>query len=336
MSLLEVPDEGSLPEKPTRRVEKFNEVVVPEGWGMLYHGTNLSKKGWDNEADPFAAQNITLGRSLSVITERDGKMDDFRTIRSYSMSVKRPELSAEELARRNKPFEIRVLFYEEPKIIAGDLETFKTRNGYNLPDETLEKIQRYYFKNEQNGRHPFVPRGTTLIKLSQAQENGKNLLYYVPEDILADYLESSGIKDERLETIAAQYPEKKRREEEAKAQAEKERQDRHRQWELSITSEQREKVEQWNEVFKERVQQWSMNGREAARYIQLLLDMDIGNLETAADIERFTAGGVVLTSEQLQVLFENLKSDSPLFEAVWENNRQLPGVISPEEAVQKP
>lgn len=166
------------------------EIVIPRGWTYLKHGTNFLN--WQ-ETDLFTAEQIQLNRNLAVITKEDSEKDaksasSYNTTKNYSYVSKPKGMSDEQYAQLNKPLEIRVLFYKNHIREKTDPEYAEKLNA-----ATKELIAKYYFINEQHGRHPVVPRKEVLIKLDHKVENGVDVFYFVPKTVLAEYLQESEV-----------------------------------------------------------------------------------------------------------------------------------------------
>jgi len=167
------------------------KAVVPRGWTTLKHGTNLLNWG---DINPYTSDRIKIEKPLSVISQEDYERDrqlggQYDTTRGYASMARRPEgISDAEFEKKNKPFEIRVLFYQDHARHVTDPEY---KQG--LDKKTMDKIAKFYFANTQGGRHPLVPRGETLVKLGQVQEDGKDVFYYVPESLADAYSKESGV-----------------------------------------------------------------------------------------------------------------------------------------------
>lgn len=177
--------------------EKEFQAVVPRGWTTLKHGTNLLNWG---KINPYASDRIKLERPLSVISQEDFERDQqaggqYDTTKSYAEMTRRPEgMSDTEFEEKNKPFEMRVVFYQDHARQSTDQEYAK-----GLDKKTMDEIAKYYFANVQGGRHPLVPRGETLVKLGQVQENGKDVFYFTPESLAGAYSKESGVEIKKPE-----------------------------------------------------------------------------------------------------------------------------------------
>lgn len=185
-----VPGRALVTEKVQREGESY-EPCIPRGWTTLIHGTNLVKWGDEN---PFSSDRITVHKELSVVSKEDAEWSKQQGLSStsegYSKKVKPPEMDEEEFQRKNKQFEIRVYFYQNHARTLVDKEYRKT-----LDSAAMKEIARYYYDNIQLGRHPLVPRGTTLVKLAHIKENDRDVFYYVPEHLLTTYiLESHSVQ----------------------------------------------------------------------------------------------------------------------------------------------
>lgn len=177
--------------------EKEFQAVVPRGWTTLKHGTNRLNWG---EINPYTSDRIKLERPLSVISQEDFERDQqtggqYDTTKSYSEMTPRPEgMSDKEFEEKNKPFEMRIVFYQDHARHSTDQEYAK-----GLDKKTMDEIAKYYFANIQGGRHPLVPKGESLIKLGQVQENGKEVFYFAPESMAEVYSKESGVEIKKPE-----------------------------------------------------------------------------------------------------------------------------------------
>ena len=111
--------------------------------------------------------------------------------------TRRPEgMSDTEFAKKNRPFEMKIVFYKDHARQSTDPEYQQ-----GLDKKTMDEIAKYYFANVQGGRHPLVPKGETLVKLGQVQENGKDVFYFVPESLADVYSKESGVKIKKPKEI---------------------------------------------------------------------------------------------------------------------------------------
>lgn len=193
----------NLPEdqdKAENKEQKF-EAVIPRGWTTLKHGTNALNWG---EINPYSSDKIKLEKPLSVISQEEFEKDQqaggqYNTTRNYAEVVKRPEeMSDDEYAEKNKPFEIRVVFYKDHARHHADPEY---KQG--LDKKTMDQLAKYYFANIQGGRHPLVPKGETLVKIGRTQENGKDVFYFVPESLKETYSSETGMEIKKFEKESA-------------------------------------------------------------------------------------------------------------------------------------
>lgn len=182
--------------------EKKFEAVVPRGWTTLKHGTNTLNWG---EINPYSTDRIKLEKPLSVISQEEFEQDkqargQYDTTRNYAEVARRPEgMSDDEYTEKNKPFEMRVLFYKDHARHHTDPEY-----SQGLDKKTMDQIAKYYFANIQGGRHPLVPKGETLVKIGQTQENGKDVFYFVPESLVETYSSEAGVEIKESEEEGAE------------------------------------------------------------------------------------------------------------------------------------
>jgi len=192
-------------EKIEDKEEKF-EAVIPRGWTTLKHGTNILNWG---EINPYSSDRIKLEKPLSVISQEEFERDkqaggQYDTTRNYAEVARRPEgMSDDEYTQKSKPFEMRVLFYKDHARHRTDPEYSQV-----LDKKTMDQIAKYYFANIQGGRHPLVPKGETLVKIGQTQENGKDVFYFVPESLAETYSSEAGVEIKKSQEAAEQQEKK--------------------------------------------------------------------------------------------------------------------------------
>jgi len=165
------------------KLDENDNPVMPEGWTFLTHGSSLER--WDSSIlgnDFVVGNGIVNGRAVSgrplCCVERNVAKYDYETSGSNT---------AKSYGGKNQAFQIRVLYYKNPRTGAGKIVREK------LSPEQISKVNKCYMY--QGGRHPAVPVGTKLsfIKSSDFDEitntNGNNILWYIPEEYLQQYLE---------------------------------------------------------------------------------------------------------------------------------------------------
>lgn len=160
-------------------IDENGNPIMPEGWTFLTHGSSLDR--WDESllGNDFIVGNgkEVKGRPLSCV-ERDNAKFDYA--RSGSNTAKA-------YGGKQQAFEIRVLFYKNPRLGDGKV----VRDTLNQ-DEQKDVLKYYMY---QGGRHPAVPSGTRLVFLQNGDfdeitnTNGNNILWYIPEQYLEHYLE---------------------------------------------------------------------------------------------------------------------------------------------------
>jgi len=174
----------SVPELPEKGKEKVSPPI-PQHWTTLYHGTNLGRKEWLERAETLDQYTFTVeGMGLSAISEqerqkqqelsRDPRMN-YNTTRGYSSGF------------QGQPVEIRVIFpaFNSRWVGTKDvMETYSSRYGSERAQNILELSDVTYWKNQQKGRHPLIPRGMVLDRLDNTVlENGTRCVTYVPHDL---------------------------------------------------------------------------------------------------------------------------------------------------------
>lgn len=178
-------------EKVKNKEQEF-EAIIPRGWTTLKHGTNALNWG---EINPYSSDRIKLEKPLSMISQEEFEQDkqaggQYDTTKNYAEVARRPEgMPDDEYAEKNKPFEMRVVFYKDHARHHTDPEY-----SQGLDKKTMDQIAKYYFANIQGGRHPLVPKGETLVKIGQTQEGGKDVFYFVPESLAETYSSEAGVE----------------------------------------------------------------------------------------------------------------------------------------------
>lgn len=164
-------------------IDENGNPIMPEGWTFLTHGSSLDR--WDESllGNDFVVGNGTVngqeikGRPLCCVERNDSKFD----------YVRNGSNTAKAYGGNQQSFEIRVLLYKNPRLGDGKI----VRDTLN--QDELKDVSKYYMY--QGGRHPAVPAGTKLIFLQNGDfdeitnTNGNNILWYIPEQYLENYLE---------------------------------------------------------------------------------------------------------------------------------------------------
>lgn len=158
---------------------------VPAGWTYLIHGTDTARS-WD-----LAAETVTIRPELSAITLEDRARaaretqnlrdqgiatGGFDTTRSYSTPR----------TRGAEPVEMRIVFPREDLSSRRRPQPDAVELAESLDPETRRLVTRYH-----QDRHAVVPRGETLVRIGEGpRENGRRVLYYVPEKVARPYADS--------------------------------------------------------------------------------------------------------------------------------------------------
>lgn len=165
------------------KLDEKGNPVMPDGWTFLTHGSSFDR--WDTSllGNDFVVGNGKVngqevkGRPLCCVEKSDAKFNYER----------RGSNTAKAYGGKQQAFEIRVLLYKNPRLGEGKIVRDKLS-----PDE-IKDISKYYMY--QDGRHPAVPVGTKLcfVKSGDFDEitntSGNNILWYIPERYLQQYLE---------------------------------------------------------------------------------------------------------------------------------------------------
>ncbi|MBI5390707.1 hypothetical protein HZB02_04405 [Candidatus Woesearchaeota archaeon] len=163
---------------------------IPEGWTYLVHGTNLLRPAWDYKIiQLFQKPTLKVQRmGLSAVTREEQQQENqegnYNTTRLYSKFAQPKEMHDEEYRWRNRPLQIRVIFFLDY------LHNQRYRPYLNSlfqeqdRQEVKDIIVKYY-----EPRHPIVPSGTPLVKVAHTLEDDVHVLYYIPRQILHFYRE---------------------------------------------------------------------------------------------------------------------------------------------------
>ena len=151
---------------------KNGEPRLPENWTYLIHGTQKSR--WDEKAigQDFTVTRIALSCIDKYESDRQKKEDgSYDTTKNYQGTT--------------SPFQIRVVYMENPQIS----KSVKKRLSASDFDQDLSReIRRCY--GFQGGRHPGIPHGTKLVRVSETLTKDNIPVYwYVPEKMLSLYRE---------------------------------------------------------------------------------------------------------------------------------------------------
>lgn len=165
------------------KTDENGDPVIPEGWTFLTHGSSLDR--WDTSLlgtdfivgkGKVNGQEVK-GRPLCCVERSDAKFNYER----------RGSTTAKAYGGKQQSFEIRVLFYKNPRLGDGKIVRDK------LNQDEIKNVSKYYMY--QDGRHPAVPVGTKLVFVKSGDfdeitnTNGNNILWYIPEEYLQQYLE---------------------------------------------------------------------------------------------------------------------------------------------------
>ncbi|MBF8250341.1 MAG: hypothetical protein HW400_942 [Candidatus Levybacteria bacterium] len=159
-------------------IESNGKPYIPRSWTTLYHGTNLVK--WQGVPTPFTSDKLITSR-LWVISERDRErarangMNDTATTERYTKILKPNGMSDKEFTISNKPFEIRIIFLDDPHY-------YNTEQGEKMVRKYGEDIMKQVETLYQVAYWSIDLRNTKLSKLMHLQENSKDVFYYIPED----------------------------------------------------------------------------------------------------------------------------------------------------------
>lgn len=116
------------------KVDENGNPVIPEGWTFLTHGSSLDR--WDTSllGNDFTVGNGVVngrevkGRPLCCVERSDAKF-------SYE---RRGSTTAKAYGGKQQAFEIRVLFYKDPRLGSGKVVRDK------LNQDELKDVSKYY------------------------------------------------------------------------------------------------------------------------------------------------------------------------------------------------
>lgn len=150
--------------------------LIRKNWTYLRHGTNTKK--WDGKNPGDLKDFVVDRRGLSVVSAEEVLQDKQRgggydTARSYA-DVNRTKTPGEDEA---VPVDVRVVFLRNAFQNSTLTEFFK-----GLDPEIQDMIKVYYFKNRMFGRHPLVPGNTHLQRIGVTNEDGMQVVYFIPKD----------------------------------------------------------------------------------------------------------------------------------------------------------
>lgn len=142
---------------------KNNNVspVIPDGWTFLVHNTSVDRWKSDQQGQDFKVS----GRLCCVTNEE--RLKDKTSGSAYGSN--------------ETAFQIRVLFFDD---LIHIKKPENTKLKAELSQEALADITKWY--SFQGWRHPAVPNGTKLIKISETDYDEalgvhKPIYWYVPE-----------------------------------------------------------------------------------------------------------------------------------------------------------
>jgi hypothetical protein len=72
------------------------------------------------------------------------------------------------------------------------VEELIAKYGEKKIKELMQLTDQVYFNNIQAGRHPLLPRDMVLVKKQDQIKDGKRIIYYVPQQLLALYEQEIG------------------------------------------------------------------------------------------------------------------------------------------------
>lgn len=170
------------------------EILVPAGWTWLLHGSNLSKPKWQNGgADQLDSDTFVIkGMGLSVVTQEEIDHQQSQTdhLRARGIGTSGYNTTKGYASGSSLPIEIKVLFpsfhSREGKSVTKRAQLI-AKYGEEKTKALFDLADVVYWRNHQSGRHPILPRGMRLIKLSDNSSDTSRQLQYIPEILLDFY-----------------------------------------------------------------------------------------------------------------------------------------------------
>jgi len=164
----------SVPPLATPENQESKEIVVapvPTGWTELVHGTSSSR--WQ----PSSETVEVTGAGISAISLEDIARGSGKTTDNYSQTR----------TDDGQPIEVRVSFYRDDLSPRRGVRPDAAELKAGLSPDTLALIARYH-----QDRHPFIPRGETLLKIGESvnADNGRHIEHYVPRSVAEQYVKA--------------------------------------------------------------------------------------------------------------------------------------------------
>ena len=163
------------------KTDKNGNPILPNGWTFLIHDS--TKDEWDTS---LLGKDFVVGNCMLAQKETDRKplfcVD--RSVAEFDYGI-----TNKDYAENQHPFQIRVLFYKDPKAKDGN----EVREKLNIDEQ--KDVSRYY--TYQQGWKPAVPIGTKLTFLKNGDfdeitnTNGNDILWYIPEQYLQKYIDDT-------------------------------------------------------------------------------------------------------------------------------------------------
>jgi hypothetical protein len=181
--------------------DQLAEVPMPANWTYLVHGTNLDRSQWTKERKAMLDQDtfvISLGLGLSTVENSVAEYrqkEELKSLQSQGIASNGFDTSRDYARGDGQVVEIRVIF---PKLNSRDLssqvgvEELIAKYGEKKIKELMQLTDQVYFNNIQAGRHPLLPRDMVLVKKQDQIKDGKRIIYYVPQQLLALYEQEIG------------------------------------------------------------------------------------------------------------------------------------------------
>jgi hypothetical protein len=171
---------------PGPQAEGSAVAPLAHGWTYLIHGTDTSRS-WDLDA----GQVRISGLGLSAITLEDQSRDRALTSGLLAKGVATAGYDttagyARQGGTGSTPVEIRIVFLRADLAANTKPKDDVTDLAASLRPEVRRLVAKYH-----QPRHAVVPRGETLLRLGDGgNENGRRVVYYVPERVAPLYLQA--------------------------------------------------------------------------------------------------------------------------------------------------
>lgn len=166
--------------------------LVPPHWTTLYHGANLARPQWQGRESLLEDPTFTVeGMGLSAISEEDRQMQRELSQAGMKYDTTGGYASMTPDGLMGTPVELRIIlpaFHRRKTGYEDVLAENASRYGQEVANKMLALSDETFWMNDQGGRHPIVPSGLVLDRLSgTTAEDGQRIVTYVPHDLREIY-----------------------------------------------------------------------------------------------------------------------------------------------------